>query len=450
MVDIFGLQIAEPRECSPSVIYIECKSSEHESLDDEFIVDTSQHRGSEACSYILVTNAVITPYCHFRAQQEWMRRDSIFRLVDRRRLADELHRRQIDNEAKRLGLPLPDFSRLPDLDRNRLIVSCQREERVAARGRSARIYLALTNYSRDSLLSEVSTAADARWLAECDSYERVVAPGLAEAIEVNVDRRECSSQRRLEREVIEILDQEKERLGRELHDGLCQMLAGIAALSATLSKRLAASEESAASAAAAEITKLLGECIGEARDLARGLSLWGVNEAGLDEALDALALNVEHLFRVSCAFECERPLIRLRPEVEAHLFRIAQEAVNNAVTHGKAGRIRISLTAKGEEGLLSVRDDGVGMPEGAGNRKGFGMHTMAYRARMIGGALAVRRLRRGTAVICEFPISDQAGSIDVRGSGAQEVLKEIPSEEENSDRQRSSRVATRAGQRNQV
>jgi PAS domain S-box-containing protein len=239
--------------------------------------------------------------------------------------------------------------------------------------------------------------------------------------------RDITGQRRLEREVLEILDQEKERLGRELHDGLCQTLAGIAALSSTLSKRLAASSKSAGSAAAAKITKLLGECIGDARDLARGLSPLGLNEAGLDEALEALALNVQNLFRVSCTVECDRPFLRLRPEVEAHLFRIAQEAVNNAVAHGRAERIEISLKSNDGEGLLSIRDDGIGVPEAASNPEGIGMHTMAYRARLIGASLTVRRrLRRGTAVICTFPKPGAADSTEIQDPGAQEVLQEIP------------------------
>ena len=257
-----------------------------------------------------------------------------------------------------------------------------------------------------------------RWL----QWNARSAPGVRE---IYASGRDVTGQRRLEREVLEILDREKKRLGRELHDGLCQTLAGIAALSSTLSKRLAASSESAGSAAAAEITKLLGGCIGDARDLARGLSALGQSEAGLDEGLEALALNVKNLFRVSCTLECDRPFQRLRPEVEAHLFRIAQEAVSNAVAHGRAQRIEISLKSKA--GLLSVRDDGVGVPEGARNPEGIGMHTMAYRAHLIGASLVVRRrLPRGTTVICTFPKPGAAASGENQDPGAQEVLQEIP------------------------
>jgi len=224
---------------------------------------------------------------------------------------------------------------------------------------------------------------------------------------IHATARNVSRQKRMEMEVLEIVDREKERLGRELHDGLCQSLAGIAALSATLSKRLAANSESDSSAAAAEITELLKDTIIQARDLARGLGPTDLNEAGLCGALEGLALNVEHMFRVSCSFECERLVPGLCRDAEAHLFRIVQEAVNNAVSHGKANRIEVTLSSMAGKGLLNVRDDGVGLPAEASSPDGIGLHTMAYRARLIGGSLDVRRLsRRGTAVTCTFPLPE--------------------------------------------
>lgn len=219
--------------------------------------------------------------------------------------------------------------------------------------------------------------------------------------------RDVTRQKRLEREILEIADREKERLGQELHDGLCQSLAGIAALSSKLSRKLAASSESAASAAATEITQLLNAAIGQARDLARGLAPAGLGETDLGEALEALALRVQYLFGVSCRLESPRPFFRLGEEPETHLFRIAQEAVNNAITHGRAERIEISLSSKNGKGLLRVLDDGVGVFPEARDSDGIGMHTMAYRARLIGGFLDVRRrARRGTVVSCAFPLPE--------------------------------------------
>jgi PAS domain S-box-containing protein len=239
---------------------------------------------------------------------------------------------------------------------------------------------------------------------------------------VHAMARDITRQKQLETEVLDIADREKERLGRELHDGLCQSLAGIAALSSTLSKTLAAKSESDVSATAAEITRLLKDAIAQARDLARGLGPVDLNGTGLDGALEALALNVQHLFRVTCTMECEHSSPGLCHEAEAHLFRIAQEAVNNAVSHGQASRIEISLSCKDGKGLLRVQDDGVGLPVEARNPDGVGLHTMAYRARLIGGSFEIRRLpRRGTAVTCTFPLPERSDTSEKQHHGSDDT-----------------------------
>jgi signal transduction histidine kinase len=210
----------------------------------------------------------------------------------------------------------------------------------------------------------------------------------------------------LERENLEIADLERERLGRDLHDGLCQTLAGIVALSTTLSKKLGSNSEVAASVEASEITKLLKEAIGEARDLARGLGPVNLEKAGLGAALEVLAASVQDQFRVSCTLKCDRPMARLGREVEMHLFRIAQQAMHNALDHGEAERIEISLSAKDGKGLLCVHDDGVGLPAEARDSDGSGIRTMTYRAHLIGASLEIRRgMPRGVEVRCAFPLS---------------------------------------------
>ena len=143
----------------------------------------------------------------------------------------------------------------------------------------------------------------------------------------------------LERENLAIADREKERLGRDLHDGLCQTLAGIAALSAAHGKKLSAGS-AAAAAEAGEITHLLKEAVGEARRLARGLGPLDLEKTGLHGALEALAVNIQRLFNVSCSFDYDHSLAGLGREVEVHLFRIAQQAVNNALAHAQASGLK--------------------------------------------------------------------------------------------------------------
>src|ERR1700677_3918451 len=111
---------------------------------------------------------------------------------------------------------------------------------------------------------------------------------------------EISRHELLEREILEIADHEKQRLGRELHDGLCQSLAGIAALAATLSRSLTANSEPGPAAAAEENGPLPNEMIGQARALPPGLGPFGLSGAGLAGGLEALARNVCHTYRASC------------------------------------------------------------------------------------------------------------------------------------------------------
>jgi hypothetical protein len=185
-VNLFGLTITTTTR-KRELLFLECKSTEHERLDDEFIVDASQHRDSEAYLYILVTNATLTPYCQFRAQQEWQRRNSGFRLVDRRRLLDELLARNMEAQARRLGLELPPGSDRPNIDRNDLAVSCQIQADES--GDASQIYVSMCNYGTKSILSQVSIATDLQWSADRSPFERVVTAGNLETAHLTASRR---------------------------------------------------------------------------------------------------------------------------------------------------------------------------------------------------------------------------------------------------------------------
>jgi len=225
--------------------------------------------------------------------------------------------------------------------------------------------------------------------------------------QVYASARDVSDQKRLEWEVLSATDREKERLGMELHDGLCQNLAGIAAYTATLSRRLATRSKSG-SATAAEIAGMLGEAARMARDLARQQSPVHLNGTGLAAALQGLGSNLEAMFQVECVVCCNRPSLRLREDVEAHLFRVAQQAANNAITHGSATRLEIHLALARRSGRLSIEDDGTGISKRTLVSQGLGLYTMKYRARRIGGSLRFqRRSPRGSLVTCRFPIDDR-------------------------------------------
>ena len=225
----------------------------------------------------------------------------------------------------------------------------------------------------------------------------------------------------LEREVLAIADHERLRLGQELHDGLCQSLAGIAALAAVLVGSLAGAERDLATSAA-EIVRLLNETIDEARELARGLSPIGLNGAGLAAALETLAHNVCRMHGAYCGFVEDGRCPELDQETTTHLLRIAQEAVRNAITHGRAHEIEIRLTCATGSGSLSIRDNGAGLPEQYRSQGGIGLHTMSYRARAIGGSLTVAaQPGRGVIVTCAFPLPSSRGKPEAAdgSSGAQ-------------------------------
>lgn len=209
----------------------------------------------------------------------------------------------------------------------------------------------------------------------------------------------------LEREVLAVADRERQRLGRELHDGLCQSLAGLAALTAALSRTLAANAQAGPAATAAEIVRLLNETMSEARDLARGLTSIGPKGASLGESLETLARNVSLAHGSFCAFVEDDRCPELGRETTAHLVRIAQEAVGNAITHGRADEIEIRVMCIDSAGLLRIRDNGVGLPKEYLVHAGIGLHTMEYRARAIGGSLTVApQPQRGVTVTCTFPL----------------------------------------------
>ncbi len=204
------------------------------------------------------------------------------------------------------------------------------------------------------------------------------------------------------REIIEISGREQIRIGQDLHDGLSQHLTGIAFLSKVLEQKLAA-QSLAEAGPAREITQLVNQSIEMTRGLARGLSPVALGEDGLVLSLRELADTVTSLFGITCLFQGDGSMTIPGTTTATHLFRIAQEAVNNAVKHGHARQIIISLSANHAKTVLKIEDDGVGLAPPPERGKGMGLHIMSYRARMIGASLTVSaRTNGGTTVNCSL------------------------------------------------
>lgn len=212
---------------------------------------------------------------------------------------------------------------------------------------------------------------------------------------------------RLERQILEISDREQARIGQDIHDGLCQQLIGLAFNAHSLEQSLTA-ESRGESVSARKICLLLDEAITEARRVCRGLYPVRLKTEGLVPALEELAHTATERYNLNC--ECDLGSRRMLCDITTatHLYRIAQEAINNAVKHSKARHIHLRLGAYDAGLELEVTDDGRGMQVQPSQGGGMGLHIMDYRARSIGGSLEIRDTGEGTCICCRVP--QRAGS----------------------------------------
>lgn len=235
--------------------------------------------------------------------------------------------------------------------------------------------------------------------------------------------RDVTELRSLEKELLEIADRQQIRIGHELHDGIGQELTGIALLTQNLRQRLAGVNEPE-SAEAARIAGLVNRALEQTRKLARGFSPVDLGPEGLETALREMATKVQASLGRPCTV-----ILRGTPQIQddsvsLHLYRIAQEAVNNAVRHAKPKQIRIEVDTMPTVTTLSVHDDGVGLPTAPGKSdkiKGMGISVMRYRSRMIGADLEIRSGKGGTSVICTCPLQTANATDTHINSGNQEA-----------------------------
>ena len=195
--------------------------------------------------------------------------------------------------------------------------------------------------------------------------------------------------RKLESLVLSISEREQQRIGQDLHDGLCQQLTGVKFKNRILQQKL--SDRNAPEAAdAAEIESLLSDAIQQARNQALGLHPVRLEADGLKTALHELAASIRTVFGVECECAVQDSLGVDDHDVAIHFYRIAQEAISNAIKHGKAGRIHLQLAENNGMLVLNIQDNGVGISPSSPRRNGMGLHIMNYRARTLGAELSVR------------------------------------------------------------
>ena len=227
---------------------------------------------------------------------------------------------------------------------------------------------------------------------------------------------DVSERKRLEQEVLDISNRERRRIGHELHDGLCQELTGIALMLGSIATDLRR-DILPTHHQLTEMAGLVNAAIEGARAMARGLSPVTIDRGGLLFALDLLVRRARESSGIDVRLRVRMPENWRFAEASAsHLYRIAQEALNNAVKHADARAITVSLQAADARLELSVADNGRGLPVRPGPGSGMGLKIMDYRARMIGGSIEIAARRGGGTrirCVCASPARDREGHFTI-------------------------------------
>jgi signal transduction histidine kinase len=210
----------------------------------------------------------------------------------------------------------------------------------------------------------------------------------------------------LEKELLGIAEAEQRRIGHDLHDTLGQHLTATALAGKLLAKKLA-NGTPVEPAKADRLVAMLEEAIDMTRNLAHTLHPMELGAEGLGDALRKLAAELSKAFNISCRFQSSGVVKLDDPGTALHLYRIAQEAASNAIRHGQARNLLIALEATHDRLLLTVTDDGAGLPPDARTKKGMGLRIMNYRADLIGAAFDIQNLPAGGArAVCVLTPAD--------------------------------------------
>jgi PAS domain S-box-containing protein len=265
-------------------------------------------------------------------------------------------------------------------------------------------------YSNEYRITRADNGATA-WLSVFgryhynDSGEGVRFVGVAFDI-TNRKELECKL---LEREVLAVTAHEQRQIGQELHDGVGQELTGLGLMAQSLAHRLRG-EAAAEKRIALRIIAGLDSAHQQVRELCRGLIPVPVESRGLAAALDDLAARTTAASGISVTAECPECVDVPDHATATQLFRIAQEAVSNALRHGRPRHIRLCLLIEPAGLRLRIDDDGIGIQTGANQSEGLGLRIMQYRAGVIGAVLQISPSQAGgTVVTCTLPKSNGNG-----------------------------------------
>ena len=239
--------------------------------------------------------------------------------------------------------------------------------------------------------------------------ERRVRERTADLSAANAKLQEAMAERsRLEHELLDITERERRRIGLDLHDDLGQRLSGIALLAKGLQLRLE-KQRSAGAREAAEIYGLLQQAMSHTRNVAQDLATLEFEAKDLPSALRDLAARAREAFQIPCRFEARGDLPALDPKAVRQLYKIAQEALTNAIKHGKASQATITLSNAAGGLVLTVRNKGVSFPSVIGQSAGMGLRIMNYRAKLIGASLRIEPGLRGNGTVVTCSVAPVQG-----------------------------------------
>lgn len=321
------------------------------------------------------------------------------------------------------ALWIPDLDSQPQLQRRRLIAHCGFVSAILFPIHTGGMFGVLEFFSShriehdarlDNMMLAITTEIGQfiqRWRAEealrraHDELEMRVQHRTAELKAANVKLHNAIAERkRLETELLEITERERRRIALDLHDDLGQKLSGIALMTKGLELKLS-KEKTDSAQDAARIHALVQQTMNHASDLAHDLATLDLAEKDLSSALVELAAQVRELFSITCRFSAPEEIPALESAVVMQLYKIAQEAVTNAIKHGKATRVNIGLGNTGETLTLTILNNGLPFPDLRSHSTGMGLRIMNYRANLIGASLDIRaKGKSGTQVTCSFPL----------------------------------------------
>jgi PAS domain S-box-containing protein len=212
---------------------------------------------------------------------------------------------------------------------------------------------------------------------------------------------DITQRRRLEEAILDVAERQQQSIAHELHDDLCNQLAGLSYFAKGLEQQLTGQQKTAAR----RMSRQLRDALAKTRNITRGLHPITITPTSLPDALKRLAAEQSKLYRTVCQFKPSARIPTLSTRKATHLYRIAQEALHNAIKHAKAKRITMRLTVKDDQLILTVTDNGVGFPGNAATATGIGIQIMRHRADTIGGGIEIRPAKpSGTVVACHLPL----------------------------------------------